>query len=181
VFNISCGNADSTLHASHLTADFAQRLETWWKASFAAATPLPAELANLTSPQVRAITSQNLRAQWNFRRVTNELIWTALFTAVAATLCGLPFHLTEFFISLLNPALYSNIALQNHVSSSGAGWFAVAIAVLVRFLTMLPLLRYHETPQLVAQALTTTPAAPPPPASHPPSTNPADQDSVSTV
>jgi Peptidase family M48 len=179
VFNISCGNADSTLQASHLTADFAQRLQTWWKASSPAATPLPAELANLTSPQVRAITSQSLRAQWNSRRVSNELIWTALFTAVGATLCGLPFHLAEFFISLLNPALYSNIALRNHASSPGAGWFAVAIAVLVRFLTMFPVLRYRETPQLVAQAPTRTPAAPPPaPSFAPIGSKPADEDNV---
>jgi Zn-dependent protease with chaperone function len=182
VFNISCGNADSTLHANHLSADLAQRLETWWKASSPATTPLHAELANLTSPQVRAITSQGLRAQWNSRRVTNELIWTALFTAVGATLCGLPFHLTEFFINLFNPALYSNIALQNHVSSAGAGWFAVAIAVLVRFLTMLPVLRYREAPQLVAQAPTKAPVAPPPPAPPPrTSTNAADKDSVPTA
>jgi Zn-dependent protease with chaperone function len=174
VFNICCGNADSTLHASYLTADLVQRLETWWKASSPAATPLPAELSNLTSPQVRAITSQSLRAQWNSRRVTNELIWTALFAAVGATLCGLPFHLTEVFINLLNPALYANIALQNHVSSAGAGWFAVAIAVLVRFFTMLPVLRYREAPQLVARAPAKTPVAPPPPTS----TNPADKDSV---
>jgi len=180
VFNISCGNADSTLHASRLTADLAQRLERWWKASSPAATPFPAELANLTSPQVRAITSQSLRAQWNSRRVTNELIWTALFTAVGATLCGLPFHLTEFLINLLNLALYSNIALQNHVSLAGAGWFAVAIAVLVRFFTMLPVLRYREAPQLVAQAPTRTPAVRPPPVPPAP-TDTADKDSVPTA
>jgi Zn-dependent protease with chaperone function len=181
VFNISCGNADSTLHASYLTADLAQRLERWWKASSPAAASLPAELASLASPQVRAITSQSLRAQWNSRRVTNELIWTALFTAVGATLCGLPFHLTEFFINLLNPALYSNIALQNHASLAGAGWFAVAIAVFARLFTMLPVLRYREAPQLVAQAPTKTPVATPTPAPPPPtSTSPADKDSVPT-
>jgi Zn-dependent protease with chaperone function len=172
VFNISCGNADSALHASHLIAEFAQRLETWWKATSTATTPLPAELANLTSPQVRSVTSQHLRAQWNSRRVTNELIWTAIFTGVAATLCGLSFHLAEFFIALMNPMLYSNLAAQ----------LAVAIAVLVRFLTMLPILRYRETPQLVAQAPTRTPAAPHPPAPPPPtSTNPTDKQGTPSV
>ena len=190
VFNISCGNADSTLHASRLTADLAQLLETWWKGTnglgsardSAAAAQLPAELANLTSPQVRAVTSQSPGAVWKPKRLYGELIWTAIFTGVAATLCGLPLHLTEFLLSLLNPMLYSNISLQNRFGSPGAGWFAMAVAVAIRFVTFIPLLRHKDTPKLVAQAPAKTPAAPPPPAPPPPtSTDDADKDRVPSV
>jgi hypothetical protein len=175
VFNVSCGNANSTFHANRLTADLATRLQAWWKTA-PVTRPLPAQLAELSAPQIRAITSQSLCARWTSKKVFNELTWTGIFTAVGASLCGLPFHFTLFLINLANPALYSNIALERHVSPPGAGWFAVTVAVAIRFLTLLPLLRYRETPQLVADTLPKRHITPPPPA--PTKTNPADKERV---
>ena len=170
VFNVACGNADSLFHANRLTAGLATRLERWTDANqlrsakdAPAAAPLQAELASLTSPQVRAVTSQSPGATWKPKRLYGELLWTAIFTGVAAALCGLPLHLTEFLINLVNPVLYSNISLENHFFSPGAGWFAIAIAVLIRFVTFIPLLRYQDAAKLVADSAVKAANAPPPP------------------
>jgi len=175
VFNVACGNADSSIHANRLTAELAQRFETWWKTSPAASsTPpaelpqrlespgtsaLPSELAGLTSPQVRAVTSQVPASRWNSRKIFSELLWVGIFTAVAATLCGLPFHFNEFLIAAISPAARRNLAIVS--PTLGAGWYAVAVAVLTRFFVIMPLLRYRDTPKLVADT-PMRPAAPPP-------------------
>jgi len=175
VFNVACGNADSALHANRLTAGLAQHLEAWWKDSSTASTPpaeltqgrnsagasaLPPELASLTSPQVRAVTSQVPASRWNSRKIFAELLWVGIFTAVAATLCGLPFHFNEFLIASISPAARRNLAIVS--PTLGAGWYAVAVAVLTRFFVIIPLLRYRDTAKLVA-APPLRPAAPPPP------------------
>jgi len=167
VFNLACGNANSTIHSNQLTNDLFERLQSWWKTS-PVTRPLPPQLAELTSPEIRAVTSQSFQERWTARRVSNELLWTAIFTAVAAALCSLPFHFTAFLIGLTNPDFYPYFGGQNHFASPGAGWFAVAIAVLVRLLTMTPALRYRERPQLTAQAPAGTQAPPPPPTPPPP-------------
>jgi Zn-dependent protease with chaperone function len=148
VFNIACGNADSALHSNRLTTDLAERLETWWKALPETAA-LPAELAALTSPQIRAVTSQVPASRWTPRRIYGEVVWTGIFTAVVASLCGLPFHFTEFLLSL--NSLYSGSA-SNSFSSPGTGWYAVTVAVATRFIIIIPLLRYRDQPKLLAQA-----------------------------
>jgi Zn-dependent protease with chaperone function len=179
VFNISCGNAASTLQGNRLTADLASRLDAWWKAS-PVTRPLPPQLAQLASPQIRAVTSQKPGANWKPRRLAGELLWTAIFTGVGATLCGLPFHLTPFLLNLVNPAFYSNIGIQNHFSSPGAGWFAVLVAVLIRFVIITPALRYRDVPKLVAASVAKTEVAPPPPppAIAPANSNPTDKERI---
>ena len=162
VFNLACGNADSVMHSNRLTVDLAARLETWWKAPPEAAA-LPAELAALTSPRIRAVTSQVPASRWTPRRIYGEVVWTGIFTALAATLCGLPFHFTEFLLSL--NTLYLGSA-PNSFSTPGAGWYAVAVAVATRFIIIIPLLRYRDQPKLVAQAPVSPaggPTPPPPP------------------
>ena len=161
VFNLACGNADSVMHSNRLTVDLAARLETWWKAPPEAAA-LPAELAALTSPRIRAVTSQVPASRWTPRRIYGEVVWTGIFTALAATLCGLPFHFTEFLLSL--NTLYLGSA-PNFFSNPGAGWYAVAVAVATRFIIIIPLLRYRDQPKLVAQAPVPAsgPTPPPPP------------------
>lgn len=162
VFNVACGNADSALHANRLTNELFARLDGWWKSS-SVTRPLPPRLAELASPQIRSVTSQGIQSHWTSKKIFGELLWTAIFTAAAAALCNLPFHLNAFLINLTIPDFDPNVGIKTHFSSPGAGWFAVAVAVLVRFITMIPTLRYREKPQLVAKASTTAQAAVPPP------------------
>ena len=155
VFNVACGNADSVLHGNRLTADLALRLESWWK------TPpeplaLPTELATLTSPQIRAVTSQVPASRWTPRRIYGEVVWTGIFTAVAATVCGLPFHLTDFLVS----RNFLSLSPAQNFSTPGAGWYAVTVAVAARFIVIIPLLRYRDQPKLVAQAPNSTASVP---------------------
>ncbi|HSC45332.1 MAG TPA: M48 family metalloprotease [Candidatus Acidoferrum sp.] len=164
VFNVACGNADSALHANRLTEDLARRLEAWWKGSSPASAPFPSQLAGLSSPQVRAVTSQIPASRWNSRKIVAELLWVAIFTAVAASLFGLPFHFNELLIATISPAARKNLAIAS--PTLGAGWYAVVVAVLTRFLVILPLLRYRDTPKLVA-APPARPSAPPPPSPEP--------------
>lgn len=150
VFNIACGKAGSTLHANKLTKELAQRLQAWWQTS-PITRPLPSQLAELTSPEVRAVTSQNPAERRKPQKLYNELFWTAVFASVGATLCGLPFHLLTYFLSSSNPSLYARAGVNNAFSTPGAGWFAVGVAVLVRFVTLFPLILYRDTPKLVAE------------------------------
>jgi hypothetical protein len=80
----------------------------------------------------------------------------------------------------VNPAFYSNIGIQNHFSSPGAGWFAVLVAVLIRFVIITPALRYRDVPKLVAASVAKTEVAPPPPppAIAPANSNPTDKERI---
>jgi Zn-dependent protease with chaperone function len=151
VFNIACGKAGSTLHANTLTKDLAQRLQAWWKTP-PIVRPLPAQFEELTSPEVRAVTSQNPAERRKPQKLYNELFWTSVFAGVGATLLGLPFHLMTYFLASSNPSLYARAGIHNAFSTPGAGWFAVGVAVLVRFVTLFPLLLYRDTPKLLADA-----------------------------
>jgi Zn-dependent protease with chaperone function len=149
VFNISCGNVDSVLHARKLNVDLAHRLQAWWKSS-PVTRPLPPQLAELYSPEIRTVTSANPANLWKRKRLFTELLWTAIFTGVGATLCTLPFHLLPYLFS----ASYARLAIANRFHTPGAGWYAVFVAVTVRFLTIVPLLRYRDLPKLIAQSPT---------------------------
>jgi len=151
VFNIGCGKADSTLHANRLIADLAQRLQAWWETS-PVTRPLPRQLAELTSPEVRAITSQDPAERWKPKKLFNELLWTGIFAGVGAILCGLPFHLLPYLLASSYASFYARAGIHNPFSTPGVGWFAVAVAVLIRFITLLPLLRYRDTPKLTADS-----------------------------
>lgn len=161
VFNVACGKAGSTLHANKLTKELAQRLQTWWQTP-PITRPLPSQLAELTSPEVRAVTSQNPAERRKPQKLYNELFWTAVFAGVGATLCGLPFHLATYFLASSNPSIYARAGVHNSFSTPGAGWFAVGVAVLVRFVTLVPLLLYRDAPQMVAEAPAKRPASPVP-------------------
>jgi Zn-dependent protease with chaperone function len=149
VFNISCGHVDSILHAKKLNVDLAHRLQAWWKSS-PVTRPLPPQLAGLASPELRTVTSTNPASQWKRKKLFSELLWTAIFSGVGASLCTLPFH----FLPYLFSASYSRMGIANPFHTPGAGWYAVFVAVTVRFITIVPLLRYRDLPKLIAQAPT---------------------------
>jgi hypothetical protein len=107
---------------------------------------VPAPLDTLSTPVVRAVTCAVPGALWKPGKLFNELLATAWIAALVAMLCGLPFHLIAY---LTSPA-YSGLGLLPW-SSPGAGWFVVLAAPLVRFLSLIPVLRYHDQPILVAQ------------------------------
>jgi len=147
VFNISCGNVGSVLHARKLNVDLTHRLQGWRKSS-PVTRPLPRQLAELSSPEIRTVTSANPANFWKRQRLFTELLWTAIFTGVGATLCTLPFHLLPYLFS----ASYARLGIANRFHTPGAGWYAVFVAVTVRFITIVPLLRYRDLPKLIAQS-----------------------------
>jgi len=147
VFNISCGNVGSVLHARKLNVELTHRLQAWWK-SPPVTRPLPPQLAELSSPEIRTVTSANPANFWKLKRLFTELLWTAIFTGVGATLCTLPFHLLPYLFS----ASYARLGTANRFHTPGAGWYAVFVAVMVRFITIVPLLRYRDLPKLIAQS-----------------------------
>jgi Zn-dependent protease with chaperone function len=160
VFNIGCINGASTLRLRKQSSRLAERLKSWWKTA-PSVRPLPGPLATLRSPQIGAVTG----AVPHFKpgKVFNELFLTTVFALVGAVLCGLPFHLLAFVFSGLNESLGRTAAFH----SPGAGYYVVAVVLVVRFLAMIPALRYKDqaivtiapstakTPQLSA-----TPGAP---------------------
>ena len=131
VFNISRGNVDSVLQARNLNVDLAHHLQAWWK-SPPVTRPLPPQLAELSSPEIRTVTSSNPANLWSPKKLFTELLWTAIFTGAGATICALPFHLP--------------------FHTPGAGWYAILVAVAVRFITIVPFLRYRDLPKLIAQS-----------------------------
>jgi Zn-dependent protease with chaperone function len=175
VFNIVCGNPNSSLHANKLTTELEQRLRVWWKTS-PVTRPLPPQLAELTSPEVRAVTSQIPGERWKPRKLFKELLWTAIFSCAGAIMCGLPFHLLPYLLASAFSSTYARAGIHYSFSSPGAGWFAIAVAVFVRFIAIFPTLRYRDLPKLTAD----TPArrAETPPASLAGKPNPAAPEKV---
>ncbi len=151
VFNIGGGKGGSTLHANKLTAEIAQRLQAWWKTP-PITRPMPAQLAELRSPETRAVTCQNPAERRKPKKLFSELVWTGIFSAVGATSCGLPFHLLPYLVASSNPSFYARAGIPAAFSTPGAGWFAVAVAVITRFITLFPILLYRDTPKLIAEA-----------------------------
>lgn len=160
VFNIGCGQSDSILSGAHQSKALADRLETWWKFS-SPSRPVPEPLAALSSPTVRNVTCTVPGALWKSGKLFNELLATAWIAALGAMLCGLPFHLMAY---LTWPSRFG-VPIPNPFHSPGAGWFVVLAAPLVRFLALIPTLRYRDKPILVAQSpASITTEVPPPPA-----------------
>jgi Zn-dependent protease with chaperone function len=156
VFNLGRGQSDSVRSGSRQSNDLAGRLQAWWKTP-SPVRALPAPLDTLSTPAVRAVTSAVPGALWKPRKLFFELVATAWIAGLAAMLCHLPFHLADY----LNASSYSRLGLPA-LPSPGAGWFVVLVATLVRFLSLVPALRYRDKPILVAQSPTKTPAAVPP-------------------
>ena len=161
VFNIGCINGRSTLRLRRQTSSLAQQLEALSKSK---ATPrsMPAPLATLTSPQIGAVTFDRTMQKGKGQRVFKELFLTAIFATIGAALCGLPFHFFQYLFSSLNQPL----GRVTQISSLGAGWYVVAVALMVRFIAMIPALRYKDQAVVtvaVPPAASPGNSAPPPP------------------
>jgi Zn-dependent protease with chaperone function len=169
VFNIGSGHADSILSGARQTSALADRLQIWWKTS-SPARPVPQPLDTLSSPTIRNVTCAVPGALWKGGKLFNELFATAWIAALAAMLCGLPFHLTGY---LFSPSHFG-VPVANPYHSPGAGWFVVLAAPVVRLLSLIPTLRYRDKPILVAQSPENVGSAvpPPPPPVPTPSTAP---------
>jgi Zn-dependent protease with chaperone function len=137
VFNIGCINGASTLGLRKQSSTLAERLNTWWK-STPTERALPGPLATLRSPQIGAVTGAIPR--YTPKKVFSELYLTAIFAAVGAILCGLPFHFLAFLFGRLNESL----AGITPIHSPGSGWYVVAVALVVRFIALIPALRYKD-------------------------------------
>ncbi len=157
VFNIGCINGASTLGLRKQTSKLAERLKSWWKTA-PGVRPLPGPLATLRSPQLGAVTGAVPR--FKPAKVFNELFLTAVFAIVGAILCGLPFHLLAFVFSGLNESL-RRVAVFH---SAGSGYYVVAVVLLVRFLAMIPALRYKDQAMVtIAPSTAKTPQLSPAP------------------
>ncbi len=137
VFNIGCINGASTLRLRVQSSKLAERLKVWWK-SAPAVRPLPGPLAALHSPQLGAVTGAVPR--WRAGKVFNELFLTAIFAIVGAILCGLPFHLLAFFFAQIVPV----VGKVTPFHGPGSGWYVVGLVLVVRFLAIIPALRYKD-------------------------------------
>jgi Zn-dependent protease with chaperone function len=151
VFNIGCRMPATVTHGNLKTSELAQRLQIWWQTP-APVRPLPPLLAALHSPEPRSVTSALPGAALKGGKMLKELFVMGLLAAITAALFGLPFHLMSFLMS----SAYSRMGLPAF-HTPGAGWYAVAVSVLVRWLIVIPLLRYKDQPVLVAQSPTTKP------------------------
>ena len=149
VFNLARGRSSSILQGNRQTLELTQRLQAWWKTP-PISRPLPPQIAALTPPQIRTVTSQNPAERWKPRRLFNELLWSSVFAGVGAALCGLPFHLTSFLLLGHYASAYAHPGIANHAATPGAGWYVVAVAFLVRLVTLIPHLRYRDVPKLIA-------------------------------
>jgi Zn-dependent protease with chaperone function len=146
VFNIGCRLQATAHQLNTQNAELAQRLQLWWQAP-APARPLPAQLAALHSPEPRNVTSAVPGAALKGAKILKELFLMGIFAGITAVLFGLPCHLLAFVMS----STYSRVGLPVF-HSPGAGWYAIAVAVLVRGLIVIPFLRYKDQPVLVAQS-----------------------------
>jgi len=153
--NIGCIESDSILEIRRKTTQLEGVLQNWWQAS-ADARPLPAQLAELTSPLIGAVTSVAPDANWRFGRILKELWLTGVIAAIAAVLCGLRFQLVAYLFS--TPA--TRVVSAAFVHSPRAGWYVVCVAVVLRGPALVPFLRYKDKSFVAAPTL----GVPPPPA-----------------
>jgi hypothetical protein len=94
----------------------------------------------LRSPQIGVVTGVAPGNSASPGKVLKELYWTAFFAVVGAIVCGLPFQLLAFLFSRLNESLGRITAIH----SPGSGYYVVAVALVVRFIAMIPVLRYKD-------------------------------------
>jgi Zn-dependent protease with chaperone function len=151
VFNIGCRMPATVTRAKAKATELAQRIQIWWQTP-ASVRPLPPLLAALHSPEPRSVTSAIPGSVLKGAKMLKELFVMGLLAAITAVLFGLPFHLIAFLTS----STYSGLGLPVF-HSPGAGWYAVILAVLVRWLIVIPVLRYKDQPVLVAKAPTPNP------------------------
>jgi heat shock protein HtpX len=168
VFNIACDYADSVLTGIRVTTALYERMQLWWKTP-GPSRPVPQPLDKLSAPAVRTVTAAIPGFRGQNSKLFSELFITSWIAALAAMLCGLPFHLMSY---LMAPGNFG-ARIPNLYHSPGAGWFVVFVAALVRLLSLIPALRYKDQPILVAQppARVST-AIPPPPTPAPSVTSP---------
>ena len=147
VFHIGRMGVRSILDGAHETQKLAQSLSSWWKAEpvFRA---MPPVFEALHAPNRVNVTAAVPGAMWTSKKIFGELLGMAWISALLAMLCGLPFHLMGYLMGMGN-ALPMGIGPR--VYSPGAGWFVVCVAVLVRYLSLVPTLRYKDRPVIVAQ------------------------------
>lgn len=139
VFNIGCINGASTLGLRQQTSRLAERLHLWWK-SAAAEKPCPEPLSALTTPQIGLVTGAIPGKAMRSNLVVKEIVYVAVFAVIGAVLCGLPFHLLAFLLA----AADQTFRQFNSVHSPGAGWYVVAVAVVMRVIAMIALMRYKD-------------------------------------
>jgi len=139
VFNIGCIDGISTLRLREQSAQLAERLLAWWKAT-PSLRPLPAPLQALRSPEIGAVTGAKPGGNLKGGKALKELFFTAVFAMVGAILCGLPFHFLPFLFS----GLYESLGRLSAIHSPGSGWYVVVVAVLVRFVAMVPVIRSKD-------------------------------------
>ena len=142
VFSIAAASAETATRLTARTTDLFQQLNRW-RAARAASRPLPEALAKLGAPQFREVTSHAPGDSLKGKKFTNEMILTALFAAVVATLFGLPFHLLLYVNSL-------GLGERARFTGPGAGWFVVAAALAVRLFQIAPILFDKEGPAIAS-------------------------------
>jgi Zn-dependent protease with chaperone function len=146
VFNFGSRGGGSILGDQKRTIDLSARILAWRKSIGSSISILPTPLGTLTSPAIGAVTASVPQLKLRSRKVYNELVVTGLVAALGAMLLGLKFHLLAYFTqSAAMPEGFQSL------HSPGMGWYVVAVAVLSRFLLMIPVLRYRDKPALVAQ------------------------------
>jgi len=138
-FNLGCVEGSCLLELKRKTAELEKLLQNWWKAS-ADPRPLPPPLAELRSPIIGAVTGVAPRANWKIGKVCKELFLTGIIATVVAGLCGLPFHLLAYLFSVPIPPAARLIT----ISSPGAGWYVVCVAVVLRAIALIPSLSYKD-------------------------------------
>jgi Zn-dependent protease with chaperone function len=139
-FNLGCIEGGSIRELKRKTTEVEKILQNWWKAS-ADARPLPSQLAQLRSPVIGAVTGVAPRAHWKFGKVCKELFLSAVIAAVVATLWGLPFQLLAYLFSI--PLAAEGLI---RITSPGAGWYVVCVAVVLRAIALIPSLVYKDKP-----------------------------------
>jgi Zn-dependent protease with chaperone function len=158
-FNVGCIEGSSLLEVKRKTTRLEKMLQDWRKAS-ADARPVPAQLGELRSPVIGAVTGVAPNAHWKIGRVFKELFLTGVLATIVAVLCGLPFHLLAYLVMLPLPT--TERLIQIH--SPGAGWYVVCVAVVLRAIGLVPSFTYKDKHYVeVASSAGETAGVPPPP------------------
>jgi len=144
VFSIAAASAETATRLTARTTDLFQQLNRW-RTARAASRPLPEALAKLEAPKFRDVTSHAPGDSLKGKKFANEMLLTAVFAAVVATLFGLPFHLMLYVHGF-------GLGARARFTGPGAGWFVVAAALAVRLFQIAPILFHKEGPATTAAA-----------------------------
>ena len=146
VFNFGCRGANTNSADSEATIALSNRIMAWRASTMSTSAGLPAPLDSLSSPSFRAVTAAVPGMKVRSKKFYNEVVITGWIAAFAAMLFGLQFH---FFPYLTGSV--SKLRAMPSYHSPGMGWYVVAAAITIRILLMIPVLRYKDTPVLVAK------------------------------